>query len=72
MGEWISVKGSLPNKIGEYLCVVCYGYNGEIKKDIKIVDYILGAVTGIYYWDCDEKEFVTHWMKLPELPKIEF
>lgn len=72
MCEWISVKGSLPKELGEYLCAVCYGRNGEIERDIKIVSYILGAINGKYYWDCDAKEFVTHWMELPELPKIEF
>lgn len=71
MSEWINVSDRLPEKSGEYLCCVCYGWCGEITRHIENISYSTGCM-GDKYWECEEKEFVTHWMPLPELPEIKF
>lgn len=74
MGEWISVNDRLPVEYGNYLCTVCFGRCGKVSRKISIVWFWKNILdnTCLGFFDCDEKEFVTHWMELPELPKIEF
>ena len=63
MGEWISVKDRLPEKIGEYLVVYesCY---------VRESSYIR---ISLFYEGHFNFKFgtVTHWMPLPEPPKEE-
>lgn len=79
-GEWISVKDRLPEKDGEYLCII----EGSIcifdfTKDLYTIDkYAFNkskSNSGFYDFDRDlgyyEHTRVTHWMPLPEPPKGE-
>ena len=83
MAKWISVKDRLPNKDGKYLC--CWdGYTvGDKFIDIysfaknlrKVDEYNFKDENRAGWYDYDsewgycERESVTHWMPLPELPK---
>lgn len=76
--KWISVKDRLPDTEGEYLCISGdFIYIFEFAKDLYKVDkYTFDnrkGKSGFYEFDGEwgyyEKERVTHWMPLPELPK---
>ena len=78
--KWISVKDRLPDKEDEYLCISeDFIYIFEFAKDLYKVDkYSFDnrkGKSGFYEFDREwgyyEKERVTHWMPLPELPKGE-
>lgn len=63
MTEWISVKNRLPEEYKKVL-----SYNGYEMK----IDYIVNAPEPI--WACQlarEENNVTHWMPLPESPKMD-
>ena len=82
--DWISVKDRLPKKDGKYLCV-CKGFIGgyeyiEVlsysKNLYKVDEYDFASFKGKrgFYsynseWGYINKNNVTHWMPLPELPK---
>lgn len=65
MADWISVKDSLPEKNGRYLC----RYEQEVYGEVcRCTDF------GMFDSDIGEKGDwivgkVTHWMPLPEPPK---
>ena len=74
MAEWIDVSERLPKK-NERVFVVCINRNNKMQRHVSICDFwgdgheYLG---NIYYkpkWS-GHKE-VTHWMPLPELPKMD-
>ena len=82
MNEWISVKDRLPEKGGKYLCVRSDSWGQHI--DIlefapnlhKLDKYDFAGKKRPGWCDYDSEwgwtEFddVTHWMPLPEMPKI--
>lgn len=57
-GGWIPVRERMPEKSGQYL-VYAHGYVGMVQFDV-------GTDTEICFWTHE----VTHWMPLPEPPKI--
>lgn len=84
--EWISVKDRLPKKDGKYLCVYEGFIVGckhiEVlsysKNLYKVDEYDFASFKGErgFYsynseWGYINKNDVTHWMPLPELPKGE-
>ena len=76
--EWISVEERLPEKSRRYLCF-CNGYIGvrgfalNLKK-IDEYDFYCADYSGWYDYDNEYDYFevtrVTHWMPLPEPPKM--
>ena len=58
--EWISVEDRLPKKEGLYLVYTKKGY-------IEIDRFAIFDVG--YYW-VELEDYVTHWMPLPEPPKM--
>lgn len=78
MAEWISVKERLPEKSGSYL--VCYKTGV-----VKIITYFTGTIAPNHETWCEDgpgfyilinkvgyniSDSVTHWMPLPEPPKV--
>lgn len=66
MGEWFDVKGRLPDNGGKYLCnVIVPKEGGGFETDYRVLLYCKynnsWNVNGI---------IVTHWMELPDKPKI--
>ena len=77
MSEWISVDERLPNETKDFLVVL----NGE-DIDIRLFNsrnepyqtyqFMLDKFLFIdNYGDCHTTDRVTHWMPLPEPPKME-
>ena len=65
--EWISVEERLPEENGQYLTCVCVSHPAfENLTTIDVVSY--GKSHGFYLYN--ETENVTHWMPLPEPPKM--
>ena len=81
--EWISVKDRLPEKDGTYLVTTnSFGNRQSVKlrwfaKDGENVDaYDLAGQKDVWYlYDIEcgyvSIKTVTHWMPLPEMPKVE-
>lgn len=81
--KWISVKDKLPKTNGAYLCVCdCFvgSYISVVKfaanlEKIDEYDFDGKRRSGWYGYDGEwgyfEKDNITHWMPLPELPKGE-
>lgn len=80
--EWISVKDSLPNENGKYLCL-CEGlFNLPYYDVVNFIDCLEKLDTYEFYgikrsgWFGYDSEYgyyeqdVTHWMPLPEPPKM--
>lgn len=76
MSEWISVKDKLPKENGIYIVYVQDGTSvaGWIWYDNIVVaaEYAFGG----WWWcensnDFDITNIVTHWMPLPEPPRME-
>lgn len=82
MDEWISVKDKLPEKDGEYLCVMNAPF---VQPYIKVRSYAHNLYSvdkydfyndkgesGFYRYDSEYgycRANVSYWMQLPELPK---
>ena len=65
--EWISVEERLPEENGRYLvCVDISHFAFENLTTIAIMAY--GKSHGFYLYNDTEK--VTHWMPLPDAPKM--
>lgn len=77
MSEWISVKDKLPNENGTY---IVYTHDGKLANGwvwfddaVVVADYTFG----MWWWynkngiDFDITDIVTHWMPLPEPPRME-
>lgn len=74
--NWISVKDKLPKANGIYIVYVQGGNSatGWIWYDHTVV--VAGYAFGIWWWwdngtDFDITNNVTHWMPLPEPPRME-
>ena len=66
-GEWISVEDRLPEENGRYL--VCIKVSHQLFENlttIAVLDY--NKSHGFYLYSIAES--VTHWMPLPEAPKM--
>ena len=59
MSEWISVKDRLP-PLNEYVLIFAKGYMS--------LDRISDPKDG-NLWDTTYKDYISHWMPLPESPK---
>lgn len=80
--EWVSVKERLPNKNGKYLCYSEYGFMDilNFSKNLYDVDRYqfprnkykgaCGWYTSDSEYGCYEVTKITHWMPLPEPPKV--
>lgn len=76
--EWISIDDRLPEENGQYLCFrdgyidVC-GFALNLKK-IDEYDFYCADYSGWYSYDRDLDCYnvikVTHWMPIPEAPKM--
>ena len=68
MSEWISVKDELPKKNTDVLI-----YRGQFIGDLISVYTYIGNnewEDGYGYWSRADDEGITHWMPLPEPPKV--
>ena len=61
--EWISVEDGLPDKQGTYLT-----YTDKDNVDLDI--FCIYPSHGTKFWSGERRGKVTHWMPLPEAPKI--
>ena len=61
--EWISVDKRLPDKEGTYLT-----YTDKDKVDLDI--FCIYPSNGTKFWSGETNGKVTHWMPLPEAPKM--
>ena len=61
--EWISVDERLPDKEGTYLT-----YTDKDKVDLDI--FCIYSSHGTKFWSGEINGKVTHWMPLPEAPKM--
>lgn len=64
MSEWISVKDKLPGKHERILC-----YDGAY-MDVMEYWYEENGLPQFFNPPSPPKDFVTHWMPLPEPPRI--
>ena len=64
MAEWIDVKDKLPKDVGRVLTLTNGGVIGMGYHDSDGIDTKWVIITNIFQAD------VTHWMPLPELPKV--
>lgn len=79
MTEWISVEDRLPDEDGKYLCcrsnkyIGIYSFTQNLRKVDKY-DFAGKNRKGWYDYDSEwgycEIHSITHWMPLPELPKV--
>ena len=76
--EWISVEERLPDAIDSYIVVVKQKYEGEAEweYDTDVASFVFcdGYIDGVWDTYNDWKEgqecHITHWMPLPEPPKM--
>ena len=61
--EWISVDERLPDKEGTYLT-----YTDKDNVDLDI--FCIYSSHGTKFWSGERRGKVTHWMPLPEAPKM--
>ena len=64
---WISVEDRLPEKDGKYLVYDLGQHRGVSTEEIRITYFKRGDKYYDYMW----KTHFSHWMPLPEAPKIE-
>lgn len=69
--EWISVKDRLPQQ--HYQRILVHSYTGNIH----VINYFENSGNSGTLWECDagfegEDISFTHWMPLPEPPKLLF
>ena len=68
MAEWIDVNERLPNKEGDYLCVMA----DDCKSPFVIIKRFVNGMFFLSEWYKENVgRKVTHWMPLPEPPKEE-
>ena len=78
--QWISVKDDLPcnhedmleddNHTKKVLVVLAWNEDStKIHIDISDMCNIIGSYNVNFYWRCNSFYTVTHWKKLPNLPK---
>ena len=60
--NWISVEDKLPHK-NERVIVTCVNYTNHMDEHVSVSTYF-----GNNRWSGHKK--VTHWMPLPELPRV--
>lgn len=65
--EWISVEERLPDKAGEYLVVYHPCYWDNVYEEVRVG---LDTFRGKTSWAKRKFQRVTHWMPLPEPPKM--
>lgn len=81
MSEWISVEDRLPKENGDYIIYLNDG-NPVFDKDIFYKDLVVINIINTAKYDCgkwfyydddewDITDIVTHWMPLPEPPRME-
>lgn len=77
MSEWISVKDKLPKADGEYI-VYAQDENSPSGEGVWYDNVVVVAeyAFGIWWWwdngtDFDVTNNITHWMPLPEPPRME-
>ena len=63
MKQWISINDKLPETTGDYLVT---------DGDVCMVSAFKLPEKKFHFWDINwwEHSDVTHWMKLPKLPKL--
>lgn len=71
--NWISVKDKLPKESTTYIVYTHWGPSAKGQvwcgNTVVVADYILGM-----WWYCNRYDItnnVTHWMPLPEPPRME-
>lgn len=69
MAEWISVKDRLPESKGQYIVAYhpCYWNNVQENTICVGMDSFMGKTR----WAKNKFQRVTHWMPLPEPPKMD-
>lgn len=77
MSEWISVKDKLPKADGEYI-VYAQDENSPAGEGVWYDNVVVAAEYAFGEWtwrensnDFDITDIVTHWMPLPEPPRME-
>ncbi len=68
--KWISVKERLPQENGYYLCVVCTSAVNQRKEYRRMILFWEDNVW-IDMSNCFRTRKPTHWMPLPEAPKVD-
>ena len=66
MSEWISVDERLPEKDGKYLVYDLGQHRGVSAEEIRITHFKSGDRYHDYMW----RNHFSHWMPLPEAPKM--
>lgn len=72
MSEWIKIEDRLPDNVGEYIVCAQYAERIRYRQIVTLAKY--GLNEWIWYengieWDISG--IVTHWMPLPEPPRME-
>ena len=74
--EWISVEERLPDGHGDFLVVVKSKllWNTEWEDCVGLATYNCSEIPSVNGWDYETRDgyqyIITHWMPLPEAPKM--
>ena len=70
--EWISVEDRLPEIGGTYLITLKekYAYEDEWNYHVDVASYSFDWDCTFNDWDEGQEIHITHWMPLPEAPKM--